>query len=71
MKAVGSPVTIRLKWEGTFPAAGDWLQTRTGRTYEIERVRGNVCHCVVLPSDSHPPAGVRVHLFYWLSRVRK
>lgn len=41
MRPVGSSVVLRaVAWQGELPKAGDWLRTRTGRTYEIERVRG-------------------------------
>ncbi len=69
MKAVGSSVTLRaVSWEGSLPVAGDWLRTRSGRTYEIERVRGDACplrlDCVIIPPGL-PAGDIPVHSWFW------
>lgn len=71
MKAPGQTVTLRsVSWEGEFPVPGDLLRTKTGRTYEVEKVRGNNLICVVLPKGL-PTDGSRVHEWWWLSRRKK
>lgn len=67
MKAIGETVTIRLRWNGpaeAFPKVGDVLQTRTGRSYEIESARGAVLTCRILPPHSKSETGA-TYRFWW------
>jgi len=58
-----------LFWHGDKPVAGDELQTRTGRRYQILEVREKALHCMVLPPDE--PVQGKVFIWEWASRKRK
>lgn len=72
MKPIGSRVTITLiDWEGLLPVAGDWLRTRTGRTYEVIETKSKRMICLVIDPLCIPPPGNTIHSFYWLPRKKK
>ncbi len=72
MKPIGTRASIRLTdWEGELPVAGDWLRTKTGRTYEVIEVRGRLMVCLVLSPFAVAPSFIKIHSFYWLPRKKK
>lgn len=76
MKPAGSLVGIRLvDWQGELPKVGDWLQTSTGRKYEIVEADGRKLIAVVLFNtdefQSAAVGGARRFSFRWLPRGKR
>ena len=70
MKAPWDPVKLRVAW-GDVPEPGDVLALRTGRRYQVLKVRGRALHCIVLPPDHRLKRGTRVVPWRWAPRRRK
>lgn len=71
MKAPLERLTLRrVSWIGPDPLPGDWLQTTTGRRYQVINVRGTILHCRVLPPEAEPEPGVRIFNWFWANRKR-
>jgi len=52
-KAPYDPVTLRVTWHSSEPCeVGDELVTRTGRRYQVLRIKGKRFDCIVLPRDA-------------------
>ena len=72
MKPIGTRASITLiQWDGELPVVGDWLRTKTGRTYEVIETRGRRMVCLVIDPLSIAPAGIRIYSFYWMPRKKK
>ncbi|WP_431276251.1 hypothetical protein ACQ858_08355 [Variovorax ureilyticus] len=70
MKQAWDPVKLRCCW-GDVPDPGDVLEMRTGRRYQVLRVRGRTMHCIVLPTTHKLTRGTRVLSWRWAPRSRR
>lgn len=76
MKAPGEPAS--LYWDGWDRAEpGDYIRTKTGRTYLIERVRiqergkhkgRQHLSTIVMEPDHQPEPDAKIHMIYWYAR---
>lgn len=72
MKPAGAVVTLTVaRWDGEPAVEGDFLRTRTGRCYRIDRVEGRRLVCTVLEKDAVREGEPGVWEWAWSPRRRR